>query len=98
MSRNHVCFIVPPHVLVRAIDEGSPQARAAAIRTLALSERVRERRAITRRLVQHQPEAAAALLLPPAGEQRVVDRRLAPRALQALAEVRNEPPFGRSRR
>lgn len=73
MSRNHVCFIVPPHVLVRAIDEGSPQARAAAIRTLALSERVRERRAVTRRLVQHQPEAAAALLLPPAGEQRVVD-------------------------
>jgi Zn-dependent metalloprotease len=73
MSRKHVCFIVPPQVLVRAIEEGSPQARAAAIRTLAISERVRERRAVTRRLVQHQPEAAAALLLPPSLEQRVVD-------------------------
>jgi Zn-dependent metalloprotease len=73
MSRKHVCFIVPPQVLVRAIEEGSSQARAAAIRTLAISERVRERRAVTRRLVQHQPEAAAALLLPPSREQRVVD-------------------------
>jgi Zn-dependent metalloprotease len=73
MSGNHVCFIVPTNVLVRVIDEGSPQTRAAAIRTLAISERVRERRAITRRLVQHQPQASAALLLAPVHEQRVVD-------------------------
>jgi Zn-dependent metalloprotease len=73
VSGNHVCFIVPPNVLVRVIDEGSAQVRASAIRTLVISERVRERRAITRRVVQHQPEAVAALLLPPANEQRVVD-------------------------
>jgi Zn-dependent metalloprotease len=73
MSGHHVCFIVPAHVLVQAIDEGSPQVRDSAIRTLAISERVRERRAITRRLVQHQPQASAALLLPPVHEQRVVD-------------------------
>jgi Zn-dependent metalloprotease len=73
MSDNHVCFIVPAHVLVRVIDEGSPQVRDSAVRTLAISERVRERRAITRRLVQHQPEASAALLLPAVHERRVVD-------------------------
>jgi Zn-dependent metalloprotease len=52
------------------IDEGTPDTRASAIRTLAISERVRERRAVTRRLVQHQPQTAAALLLPPAGARR----------------------------
>jgi hypothetical protein len=60
MARNHhVCFIVPPHVLIQMIEEGSPEIRTSAIRTLAISERVRERRAVTRRLVQHEPQAAA---------------------------------------
>lgn len=73
MFSDHVCFIVPPHVLIRVIEEGSPQTRASAIRTLAISERVRERRAVTRRLVQHDPQASAALLLPPVHEQWIVD-------------------------
>jgi Zn-dependent metalloprotease len=47
-------------------------ARTSAVRTLAISERVRERRAVTRRLVQHQPEAALALLLAPVGARRTV--------------------------
>ena len=72
MGRNHVCFIVPPQVLVQAIEEGSAEVRASAVRTLAISERVRERRAVTRRLIQHEPQAAAALLLPPVGAQRTV--------------------------
>jgi len=72
MARNHVCFIVPPPILVQVIEEGSADARASAVRTLAISERVRERRAVTRRLVQHEPQAAAALLLPPVGAQRTV--------------------------
>jgi Zn-dependent metalloprotease len=72
MSRNALCFIVPPHVLIQMIEEGTPQLRASAVRTLAISERVRERRAVARRLVQHEPQAAAALLLPPAGARRSV--------------------------
>ena len=72
MTSNHVCFIVPPHVLIQMIDDGSPDLRASAVRTLAISERVRERRAVTRRLVQHQPQAALALLLAPVGAKRTV--------------------------
>src|SRR5436305_1106223 len=72
MHRDLVCFIVPPHVLVRTIEEGSPEARAAALRTLAISERVRERRALVRRLVQHDPQASLALMLQPSGKRRTV--------------------------
>jgi Zn-dependent metalloprotease len=72
MASDGVCFIVPAHVLVQMIEEGSPEVRTSAVNTLAISERVRERRAVTRRLVQHEPQAAAALLLPPAGERRTV--------------------------
>jgi Zn-dependent metalloprotease len=67
-----VCFIVPSPVLVRMIEEGPPEVRTSAVRTLAISERVRERRAITRRLVQHEPQASVALLLPQVGGRRTV--------------------------
>ena len=72
MTSDHVCFIVPPHVLIQIIDDGSPDLRTSAVRTLAISERVRERRAVTRRLVQHQPQAALALLLAQVGAKRTV--------------------------
>jgi len=72
MTSDHVCFIVPPSVLIQMIDDGSPELRTSAVRTLAISERVRERRAVTRRLVQHQPQAAVALLLAPVGAKRTV--------------------------
>jgi len=72
MTSDHVCFIVPPNVLIQMIDDGSPELRTSAVRTLAISERVRERRAVTRRLVQHQPQAAVALLLAPVGAKRTV--------------------------
>jgi len=72
VNRNPLCFIVPPHVLVRTIEEGSPEARASAIRTLAISERVRERRALVRRLVKHDPQASLALMLQPVGKRRTV--------------------------
>ena len=49
MTSDHVCFIVPPQVLIQMIDDGSPALRSSALRTLAISERVRERRAVTRR-------------------------------------------------
>ena len=72
MTSGHICFIVPPGVLIQLIDDGSPELRTSAVRTLAISERVRERRAVTRRLVQHQPQAAVALLLAPVGAKRTV--------------------------
>ena len=72
MAVDDVCFIVPPSVLIQLIEEGAPQTRASALRTLAISERVRERRALTRQLVQHNPQLAAALLAAPAGVQQTV--------------------------
>jgi len=72
MTSDHICFIVPPSVLIQMIDDGSPELLTSAVRTLAISERVRERRAVTRRLVQHQPQAAVALLLAPVGAKRTV--------------------------
>jgi Zn-dependent metalloprotease len=72
MTNDHVCFIVPPHVLIRIIEEGTPGLRIRAASTLAISERVRERRAVTQRLVQHEPQAAEALMLASTGTRRTV--------------------------
>jgi Zn-dependent metalloprotease len=72
MTRKHLCFVVPSYVLFRVIEEGQPELRAHAASTLAISERLRERRAVTRRLVQHEPQAAPTLLLPQVGERRTV--------------------------
>ena len=72
MASDEVCFIVPPYVLAQMIEDGPPELRASAVRALAISERIRERRAVTRRLVQHDPQAAAALLVPQAAVQQVV--------------------------
>ena len=72
MSRTALCFIVPPHVLIQMIEEGTPELQVSAVRSLAISERVRERRAVARRLMQHERQAAAALLLPQAGVRRSV--------------------------
>jgi hypothetical protein len=41
------CFVAPPDVLARLADEGSPEQRAAALRTLATSGSIRARRALT---------------------------------------------------
>lgn len=72
MTRGHLCFVIPSYVLFRVIEEGQPELRARAAATLAISERLRERRAVTRRLVQHEPDAAPTLLLPQVGERRTV--------------------------
>ena len=66
------CFIVPPYVLERILEEGSAEARASAVRTLATSERIRERRAIVRRLVQHNAPASLALMLASTGHRRSI--------------------------
>src|SRR2546426_1096082 len=77
MGRDHstdtpLCFIIPPRVLVRMIEEGSPEARGSAVKTLAISERVRERRAVLRRLVRQAGPAALAFMLPVTGQRRTV--------------------------
>lgn len=72
MASGEVCFIVPPYVLARMIEEGTAELRASAVRALAVSERIRERRAVTRRLVRQDPQVAAALLAPQAGMQQTV--------------------------
>ncbi len=56
----HVCFIVPPHILVKICENGSPEERECALETLALSERFRERRRLL----------AALPLMTPVGEKR----------------------------
>jgi Zn-dependent metalloprotease len=66
-----ICFIAPPHILARMIDEGTPEQRDAAIQTLAASASMRTRRAIVAQLIgQLGGEQARTLNLvaPPAGE------------------------------
>lgn len=95
MASDEICFIVPPYVLAQMIEDGSPELRASAVSALAISERIRERRAVTRRLVQHYPQAAAALLAPPAGVQQIVyDVKNGSQSALPGAKVRSEgdPP------
>ena len=95
MASDEVCFIVPPYVLVQLIEDGTPELRASAVRALAISERIRERRAVTRRLVQHDPQAAAALLAPQVGvKQAVYDVNHGSQSALPGAKVRSEgdPP------
>ena len=54
------CFIVPPYILTRIGQSGDPEERESALRTLVLSERFRERRAIL----------AALPVVTPVGEKR----------------------------
>jgi Zn-dependent metalloprotease len=66
------CTIIPPHVLARVIEEGSEEARHSALRALAVSERVRERRAVVRRLAKYEPTALASFMCAPQGRRRSV--------------------------
>lgn len=75
LERGHLgclCFIIPPDVLSRVIEQGGAEARRSATRALAISERVRERRALVRRLVQHEPSALSLFMWAPTGQRRRV--------------------------
>ena len=60
ISRGTSCFILPPYILTRIGQNGDPEERESAWRTLVLSERFRERRAIL----------AALPVVTPVGEKR----------------------------
>lgn len=60
ISRGTTCFILPPYILTRIGQSGDPDERDAALRTLILSERFRERRALL----------AALPVVTPVGEKR----------------------------
>src|SRR5919201_1320327 len=71
---NHCCFIAPPHLLARLIEEGSAEEREAAMLALASSASVRGRRSLVTTLLRKDEtrEAGLALLAAPTGAKRAV--------------------------
>jgi Zn-dependent metalloprotease len=78
MNRPHrarpCCFIAPPELLARLAEQGSPEQRAAAVRTMAATASMRAQRSLITALLR-RPEgrdAALAFIAPPPGERRTV--------------------------
>jgi Zn-dependent metalloprotease len=63
-----VCFIAPPHVLARMIEEGTPEQRSAALRTIAASASMRTRRTLVTQLMGKLGIDVPALAAAPPGE------------------------------
>jgi Zn-dependent metalloprotease len=73
MCKPFCCYIAPPHILVRMIEEGDEHERAAALRTLASSASLRTQRSLVTDLVRRDADLRALGVLPaPAGGQRAV--------------------------
>jgi Zn-dependent metalloprotease len=73
MCKPFCCYIAPPHILARMIEEGDEHERAAALRTLASSASLRTQRAIVGSLVRRDADLQALGVLPaPADAKRVV--------------------------
>ena len=68
MSARPVCSIAPPDMLARLIEEGDPEQRAAALRTLASSASLRARRALVGSLLRRLDVDVRALGLLPETE------------------------------
>src|SRR5690242_10711705 len=67
------CFIAPPDLLAKLAEEGTPEQREAAIRTLAASASMRTRRAVVGSLVREGVDRKAlAAFLPTGGEKVTV--------------------------
>ncbi|MEA2265007.1 MAG: hypothetical protein QOE27_590, partial [Solirubrobacteraceae bacterium] len=66
--RPPVCFIAPPHVLARMIEEGTPEQRSAALRTIAASASMRTRRTLVTQLMGKLGIDVPALAAAPPGE------------------------------
>jgi Zn-dependent metalloprotease len=68
------CFILPPDLLARLAEEGSPEQREAALRTIGSSASLRARRSLVTSLLRDpQAQASAlALIAPTRGERRTV--------------------------
>jgi len=59
--QNPVCSIIPPFVLSRIAETGTPEERAAALHTLAISSGVRARRSLVRSLLASGAATVAEL-------------------------------------
>jgi Zn-dependent metalloprotease len=67
------CFIAPPDLLARLAEEGTPEQREAALRTLASSASIRTRRALLGSLLREGvSRESLAFMLPPGGERVTV--------------------------
>jgi Zn-dependent metalloprotease len=72
-SHHVCCFIAPPDLLARLAKEGSPEQRDAAIRTLATSAVLRNRRSLVTHLIRQGADVQAlGLCAPPSAENRSV--------------------------
>lgn len=59
------CYIAPPFLLARLIEEGTPEQRTAAFNTLAASASVRSRRALIGRIAREMPEVRSIAFAQP---------------------------------
>jgi Zn-dependent metalloprotease len=72
MPVHPTCFIAPPDLLARLAEDGTPEQRAAAIRTLATSAAIRTRRALATSLMSKLDQDVRALAFgPPASGERL---------------------------
>jgi Zn-dependent metalloprotease len=67
-----ICFIAPPHILARMIEEGTPEQRTAATNTMASSASMRTRRALVTQVMRELDVDVRALAAAPAGEHLTV--------------------------
>lgn len=71
-----MCFIAPPDLLARLIEEGEPEQRAAALRTIASSASLRAERTLVGRMMREldlDPRALVAGAPAPGGQRTVYD-------------------------
>ena len=69
------CFILPPDVLARLAEEGSPEQREAAMKSVAASASLRSRRSLVSQVVQEldtRSRKKLSALAPPPGERKTV--------------------------
>jgi Zn-dependent metalloprotease len=65
-----ICFIVPPDLLAKVAEEGTPEERREALDTLAASASIRARRSMAGQLIRNGAEQALLALAPAgSGEQ-----------------------------
>jgi len=70
---NHpCCFILPPVILARVVEEGNPADRDAAFKTLATSAGMRARRAVLQHLNTESGPSWLLAMAPAKGERRTV--------------------------
>src|SRR4051812_4000660 len=89
-------FVLPPYVVERIARNGSERQQAAALRTLAIDQTVRQARAVNAAYGGLREGADAMAALSPASPDRTIDDAAHGTTVTALRTLRREgdPPAG----